>query len=915
MLHIEQNCYIIKEENRGVFIYAIWLMPQRNNENKKDVIKELENKISPVLVVNNSSLKPYVELFEYYPENIYQQPLGSLIGFFEVKEYSENSAYIVNFLTSVLKKEYYINPKRQVAESLDSALHKVNIALSELAKQGNIEWLGNLNAAICVLEKNNTHFSVSGNAKMFIFRNGTLSNISDGLASDSLEPHPLKTFLNVSSGRLEKDDRMLITSEDIFHIFSEAEIKKNFQRFEGEKFVQFLKTALSNQLELIASIVVEMKETKNTSEVKMPIQKKKSAAALNAFSEKTFTDAKTKKQPSIPEKELEIETDEAEANNSEYTDEKTGHIYVQGEATGESGKIEKANIYWDMTKEKILQVWYSAKNSLRRKLALYKKELEKKKELRRIEKEKQAKIAAEKKVIEQERKAAQEALRLEEQEHKAAEEATRLEAQKAKEAEEAKLREWEEALEKERQLKLKEEQVLQEKAEEETEKLVIPETAESADEEIFENQPEEVPTQSGGLSFKEKLERAMRHYQQEPAQNVADKSPAEPEITNDTETEKINWKEKIMPVLAKIKEKISALSSQLLEKTKSIAQKIKQPKSEEEPQYEKCTEDAEEKISFIPRLKEKFLSLNTKQKAGSIAALILIFIVPIFIARSLNKTESQPVVETPIAPVITPSEILANEKNINLSPEIQILAQQSGIIHTTVTSKGLAAVTKNRVLMVDKNDQQEYAFPENSGATVRVSYMKDLSLIFILTDKNKIISFSPVSTKFTEDSIELPANPSGNMIGTYLTYLYVLDSQDNKIYRYPRATGGFGAKTNWLKDATSLSGISDMTIDDNIYCIQNNTVLKLFKGKKQEFNLENSNTPVNFDKIFTIIDSQSLYVLDAKNSRLVQYSKENGSITAQYFNEELKYGTSLSVDEENKTAYVSTLNEILAISL
>ncbi len=913
MLHIEQNCYIIKEEKRGVFIYAIRPMPPRNNENKKDVIKELENKISPVLVVNNSSLKPYVELFEYYPENIYQQPLGSLIGFFEVKEYSENSAYIVNFLTSVLKKEYYINPKRPVAESLDSALHKVNIALSELAKQGNVEWLGNLNAAICVLEKNNAHFSVSGNAKMFIFRNGALSNISDGLASDSLEPHPLKTFLNVSSGRLEKDDRMLITSEDIFHIFSEAEIKKNFQRFEGEKFVQFLKTALSNQLELIASIIVEMKETKNTSEVKMPIQKKKSAAALNAFSEKTFTDAKTKKQPAVPEKELEIETTD-EANNSEYTDEKTGHIYVQGEA-GESGKIEKANIYWDMTKEKILQVWYSAKNSLRRKMALYRKELEKKKELRRIEKEKQAKIAAEKKIIEQERKAAQEALRLEEQEHKAAEEATRLEAQKAKEAEEAKLREWEEALEKERQIKLEEEKVLQEKAEEETEKLVIPETAEPTDEEIFDDQTEEFPTQSGGLSFKEKLDLAMRHYKKEPDQNVADESLAEPEITNEAETEKISWKEKIMPVLAKIKEKISVFSSQFLEKTKSIAQKIKKSKSEEEPEYERWTEDAEEKVSFIPRLKEKFLSLNTKQKAGSIAALILIFIVPIFIARSLNKTESQPVAETPVAPVVTPSEILANEKNINLSPEIQILAEQSGIIHMTVTGKGLAAVTKNSVLMVDKNDQREYAFPENSGATVRVSYMKDLSLVFILTDKNKIISFSPVSTKFTEDSIELPANPSGNLIGTYLTYLYVLDSQANQIYRYPRATGGFGARTSWLKDATSLAGISDIAIDDNIYCIQNNTVFKLFKGKKQEFNLENSNTPVNFDKIFTTIDSQSLYVLDAKNSRLVQYSKENGGITAQYFSEEFKYGTSLSIDEANKTAYVSTLNEILAISL
>ena len=372
-----------------------------------------------------------------------------------------------------------------------------------------------------------------------------------------------------------------------------------------------------------------------------------------------------------------------------------------------------------------------------------------------------------------------------------------------------------------------------------------------------------------------------------------------------------------MPVLVKTKKRILVIFCQFLEKTKSIVQKIKQPKSEEEPTYEEWTEVEEEKISFIPHLKEKFLSLNTKQKAGSIAALILIFIVPIFIARFLNKTEPQPVVETPIAPVITQSEMLANEKNVNLSPEIQILAQQSGIVNTTVTSKGLAAVVKNKIIMIGNGneEQKEYAFPENSGSTVNMSYMQDLSLIFILTDKNKIISFSPVSAKFTENSIELPANPSNNLIGSYLTYLYVLDPQTNQIYRYPRATGGFGAKANWIKDTVSLTGVSDMTINDNIYLVQNNTIIKLFKGKKQEFNLENSNTPVNFDKIFTTINSQSLYALDAKNSRLVQFNKENGEITKQYFSEELKYGASLSVDEENKTAYVSTLNEILSISL
>ena len=91
--------------------------------------------------------------------------------------------------------------------------------------------------------------------------------------------------------------------------------------------------------------------------------------------------------------------------------------------------------------------------------------------------------------------------------------------------------------------------------------------------------------------------------------------------------------------------------------------------------------------------------------------------------------------------------------------------------------------------------------------------------------------------------------------------------------------------------------------------------MKLFKGKKQDLVLEASATPVHFDKIFTTIDSESLYVLDTKNSRIVQYSKADGSITKQYFNEALSDGKSLSVDETNKVAYITTSSELISISI
>lgn len=890
-------------------------MSSRNNDTNKEVLKELEKTISPILIVNNSSLKPYVELFAYSPENIYQQPLGSLVGFFEIREYSKDSAYIVNFLTSVLKKEYYINSKRPVSESLDCALHKINLALSEIAKQGNIEWLGKINAAICVLEKNNTHFSVAGNAKIFLYRNTVLSDISEGLASSFPEPHPLKTFVNVSSGRLEKNDRLLITPEDIFHIFSTNDLKKNFQRFAGEKFVQFLKTALSNQLEMISAIVIELIEKKGFSEVKISATSKKIASVANVFSEKTFT--KTPKQATTLEETAEDKIDYTEID-SEYTDKKTGHIYVQGEDDGLE-KGGKANIYWDMTKEKILQGWYSTKNELRRRFSLYKKQLAKKRALRKAEKEKQAQAMTEEKKREQERKALEE---LERNQQLELEKQQALEAQKK--ADEIQKQQ---ELKAQQIIKIQQQSILPVDNKENTpaneknlplEKADLP--AKEAGELVLPEEKTEEPTQKKDLSFKEKLALAMAEERKKALsrqnkridfeKNIQSEQPEQNAIDLAKKVSKVNdFKASFGEISQKSGQKLKIISASIQPAVKKVLEKIKL--------IHFNTEKMSAVVPHFSKIRNLFSSFTNKQKIYTLLAFVLIFIVPFFIVRFLNNRQTAQTAVPAETEIKTPtlSEILANEKNISLSPETKVVLLNNSIATSLATGNGIAAVAKNSVLMINGEQQKEFALPENSGAAIRATFMKDLSLVFILTDQNKIISFSPVTSKFTDNAISLPEKSSTLLIGTYLTYLYALDPAANQIYRYPRATGGFGEKKNWLKEEVSLARVSELTIDDNIYCIQNNSVLKLFKGKKQDFSLENSNTPVNFDKIFTNIDSQSLYVLDAENARIVQYNKADGTIIRQYFSEKIKNGTSLSVDEQNKIAYISTSSELISLSI
>jgi hypothetical protein len=297
-------------------------MPRKNLENEKNN-GELVKIITPIAVINKKPLKPYIELFEFQPENIIQKPLGQLLGVFEIKDFSEDSAYIVNFLTSVVRKEYYINPRRSAPESLEASLHKVNVALSELVEHGNTNWLGRFDAAICSIEKNILHFSVTGSARVILIRNGILTDISEGLEPESDEAHPIKTFVNVSSGKLEDADRIIITTGDIFEIFSPTELKKSSLRFPGEKFIQFIKTALVNELDLAGTIILEVQHPAEAEKSRTKRETGKETEIPNVFSESAFLKdkKKTAKEKELPEV----------MEQEKIVDSKTGHIYLQEE--------------------------------------------------------------------------------------------------------------------------------------------------------------------------------------------------------------------------------------------------------------------------------------------------------------------------------------------------------------------------------------------------------------------------------------------------------------------------------------------------------------------------------------------------------------------------------------------------------
>lgn len=695
-------------------------MARRKTDKK---ISSLEPFFESIFVCNHNRLRPFIEVFVHEPENVAQQNLGTLLGVFEVTDLSEDSSYIANYLISVIKKEYSARPKRGAIESFEAALHKANLALSKLAEHGNVKWIGRLNALIAVIEKNSLHLSQAGTASAFLLRSKSLTDISVGLAEDMAEPHPLKTFVNISSGHLEHADKIIITTDSLFNIFSLEEIKKSALRFPDGKFIQFLKTALNNELEKACVLVVDIREK----EEPVPVAQIK-APDLNAFSSAAFA------RTTAPAKDSASSAETISTKTEENSAEKTGHIYIKGSES------------------------------------------------------------------------------------------------------------------------------------------VLPERDRTA--EILETLRSILPLIWGKIMVGTK---------------------------------------KLFSVLVRALKNITIPRP----KIPLFKKKISEPAAADiRPQqkfvFQKIFAAAGFWRRFWPdfsRLKKTASELDYQQRLYAALVVIVIVLVPILALRLQNYVQQKNIKLAAQAPVVIP---LAQDKNVMRLDNLNNIYTANNIFSAVNLNGKIYAVTQTQV--VDPQSQEAFPLPGDFGQIKLISGMDDLNLIFLINQSNRIIAWSPVAKKFQDNTLSIPDSANITAAGTYLTYLYLVDAQNNQIYRYPRANGGFGDKTNWLKDSVDLSRATGLALSENIYVASDNDVLELFKGKKQDFNLEDSSTPIAPYKVYARSGSQNIYILDKKNSRLVKLD-QNGNILTQYFNYQIGSANNFIIDEQNNNAYIATTDNIFFFAL
>jgi hypothetical protein len=271
---------------------------------------------SQVFVCANQELAPFGTAFLFPPENYLEQNLGTLFGVIKVDDHSPDSSYVVNLLTSVIRKEFFSKPDRSAEESFEASLRKANLALAELARHGSLNWSGKINFAAGAMEKNTLHFSSLGKAHAFLIRSGQIAEISRELEDEKeAEPHPLKTFSNISSGKMEKDDKLIFTTGDLLDIFSKEELRHNALHFSVKEFPGLIELSLQANSQLAGAIIVDM-----TDEPEIDMEPKHDSEIKNGID-------------LIPAPRKEI-TAPAFKPPLDIKEERSSHIYIKSEEAG-----------------------------------------------------------------------------------------------------------------------------------------------------------------------------------------------------------------------------------------------------------------------------------------------------------------------------------------------------------------------------------------------------------------------------------------------------------------------------------------------------------------------------------------------------------------------------------------------------
>ncbi|MDH4359043.1 MAG: hypothetical protein OEV37_03895 [Candidatus Berkelbacteria bacterium] len=134
------------------------------------------------------------------------------------------SSQIGQTAINTLIREYYRGTDTSDLVNFENAIKGVNRVLSQFAQNGETDWIGKLSGVLILINKKEIHIAQTGHSHAYLYRGSKINHITEGLDIDD-EPHPLKTFTNLTSGTLQMGDKIVVANSSFFENIAPSELK------------------------------------------------------------------------------------------------------------------------------------------------------------------------------------------------------------------------------------------------------------------------------------------------------------------------------------------------------------------------------------------------------------------------------------------------------------------------------------------------------------------------------------------------------------------------------------------------------------------------------------------------------------------------------------------------------------------
>ncbi|MAF13939.1 MAG: hypothetical protein CMI53_03530 [Parcubacteria group bacterium] len=192
-------------------------------------------------------------------------------------------------------------------------------------------------------------------------------------------------------------------------------------------------------------------------------------------------------------------------------------------------------------------------------------------------------------------------------------------------------------------------------------------------------------------------------------------------------------------------------------------------------------------------------------------------------------------------------------------------------------------------------------------------------------NNNELLFFNDTMAAFilnpTGDTIETTAvnvNDNANIVdvAAFNNRIYLLDSNNNQIYRYSKTTVGYGNIREWISEENlDLSNATSLVIDGAIYILKSTgEILKLENGETVNWQSGLIDPPVESPiKLKTTENSNYLYFIDPPTKRLIIIDKE-GKLVSQFTSDSFNDLKDLYIDEGQKEIYLLNGSSIIGVA-